>query len=29
MFNYDKLFDDDDVKNEISINKRITKSLDF
>ena len=29
MFNYDKLFDDDDIKNEISINKNETKNVDF
>ena len=29
MLNYDKLFDDDDIKNETSINKKVTKSFDF
>ena len=29
MLNYDKLFDDDDIKNETSINKKITKNVDF
>ena len=29
MFNYNKLFDDDDVKNKTSISKKVTKVVDF
>ena len=29
MFNYDRLFDDDDVKNETSINKKNNEKSRF